>query len=51
MNDLNEKINKLYDQYRSARSSKMKKDLYKAIKKAEGKRRKQKLDKEGIFIC
>ena len=51
MNDLNEKIERLYQQYRSTRSTRMRKDLYKAIKKAEGKRRKQKLDKERTFIC
>ena len=39
----NDKITNLYNQYNSTSSAKSKRDLYKAIKRLEGKRRKEKL--------
>lgn len=40
---MTDKLTELYRQYNSTSSPKSKKDLYKAIKRAEGKRRKEKL--------
>ena len=48
-NVMNEHIEMLYKQYYSTKSHKAKKDLYKAIKRAEGKRRKEKT-KDVIII-
>lgn len=45
---MNEHIEMLYKQYNSTKSHKAKKDLYKAIKRAEGKRRKEKL--KGMIV-
>lgn len=42
------KIDELYRQFNSCKSPKKKRDLYKAIKRAEGKRRKEKL--KGIIV-
>ena len=42
------KIDKLYRQYDSCKSKYKKKDLYKGIKRAEGKRRKEKL--KGLIV-
>lgn len=44
-----EKINMMYKQYKSTKSWKTKKELYKAIKRAEGQRRKEKLKQEGVI--
>ena len=48
--NLNDKITELYKQYSLCTSPKKKKDLYKAIKRAEGQRRKEKLEKEGVIV-
>lgn len=48
---LQEKIDMMYKQYRSTRSWKTKKELYKAIKRAEGKRREDRLKKEGVVVA
>ena len=40
---LNDRITNLYNQYNSTSSPKSKRDLYKAIKRLEGERRKEKL--------
>lgn len=40
---MREKIDELYRQYDTCKSKYKKKDLYKAIKRAEGKRRKEKM--------
>lgn len=45
-----EHIDEMYRQYNTTKCKKTKKELYKAIKRAEGKRRKEKLDKEGIVV-
>lgn len=42
------KIDELYRQFNSCKSPKKKRDLYKAIKRLEGKRRKEKL--KGIIV-
>lgn len=47
---MTDKLTELYKQYNSTSSPKSKKDLYKAIKRAEGKRRKEKLEKEGVIV-
>lgn len=44
-----EKLNELYRQYESTRSAKKRRDLYKAIKRTEAKRRKEKI-KDVIVI-
>lgn len=46
--ELQEKIDEMYRQYRTTKSAIKKKELYKAIKRAEGKRRKEKT--EGMII-
>lgn len=46
-----EKIDLMYKQLISARSPKQKHILNKGIKRLECKRRKEKLEKEGIIIC
>ena len=46
---MQEKINELYRQYNTCKSKYKKKDLYKAIKRAEGKRRKEKI-KDVIIV-
>ena len=48
--NINDKITVMYKQYNSTKSHKHKKELYKAIKRYEGKRRKEKLEKEGVVI-
>lgn len=48
--NINDKITELYKQYSLCTSPKKKKDLYKAIKRAEGQRRKEKLEKEGVIV-
>ena len=47
---IQEKITMMYKQYTSTKSHKHKKELYKAIKRCEGKRRKEKLEKEGVIV-
>lgn len=44
-----DKIDMMYKQYKSTKNLTTKKQLYKAIKREEGKRRKEKLDREGII--
>ncbi len=46
---MSDKLTELYRQYNSTSSPKAKKDLYKAIKRLEGKRRKEKM-KDVIVI-
>lgn len=41
--NLNDKITELYRQYNTCHSPRKKKELYKAIKRAEGQRRKEKI--------
>lgn len=43
---LNEKIDELYRQFNTTRSLMKKRELYRAIKRAEAKRRKEKLKQE-----
>lgn len=38
-----QKIDEMYRQYKTTRNHQTKKELYKAIKRAEGKRRKEKI--------
>lgn len=45
---MTDKITELYRQYNSTKSHKAKKDLYKVIKRAEGRRRKEKL--KGMIV-
>lgn len=47
--NLQDKIDMLYKQYRSTKSHKTKRDLYKAIKRCEGSRRKERL-KDVIIV-
>ena len=47
---LQEKIDKLIKEYNETSSPKRKRDLYKAIRRCEARRRRQKLEKEGI-VC
>lgn len=47
--NINDKIDMMYKQYYSTKRWKTKKELYKAIKRAEGKRRKDKLKAEGVI--
>ena len=46
---LQEKIDLMYKQFNSAHSPKQKHILNKGIKRLEGKRRKEKLEKEGVI--
>ena len=47
---LQEKIGELINQYNETTSPKRKRDLYKAIRKLEKRRRREKLRKEGV-VC
>lgn len=47
---IQEKLELMYSQLKKSTNPKRQKDLYKGIKRLEGKRRKNKLEKECIII-